>query len=77
MLSKLFHTPLSRLLVPLRFLPLEWCCPRICGLWSCKFLEMESAVVVCRASEREGGELVFNGDRVSALQDEKSCGDGR
>ena len=34
-------------------------------------------MVVCRASEREGGELVFNGDRVSALQDEKSCGDGR
>ena len=23
-----------------------------------------------------GGELVFNGDKVSCLQEEKSCGDG-
>ena len=68
---------LKRLLVPLRLLLLEWCRLRICSLWSCKLLETESAVVVCRASEREGGEPVFNGDRVSVLQDEKSCGDGR
>ena len=45
-----------------------------------KFTESESTLVDTRGGgccEAENGDLVFNGDRVSALQDEKISGDGR
>ena len=41
------------------------------------FIETESRIVVARdRGERGNGELLFNGDRVSVLQDEMSSGDG-
>ena len=43
-----------------------------------KFRESESTLVDGRGCwEADNGDLVFNGDRVSALQDEKISGDGR
>ena len=42
---------------------------------STKFIDSESRMVVARAWDE--GESLFNGSRVSVLQDEKSPGDGR
>lgn len=42
-----------------------------------KFMETERGMVAARAWREKGnGELLFNGNKVSVLQDGKSSGDG-
>ena len=45
-------------------------------VWCSGITETESKLVVARGWERGDGELVFNGPRISAGEDEKYCRDG-